>query len=596
MKFSGFKSWLRNERFLSYLNRLSFLASCIALLVALYDLGFKQEKLQEAQLNSFYYVVLLIGIAAILCRYFVLKVKVPAKIRILDAILGTLILLLSIVKTDVLMENFPGLQFLNKMGYMYFASLVYFIRELATINFRFNKAYLNPAQLFISSFLGIIIVGTGLLMLPKATHEGIGLLDALFTSTSAVCVTGLIVVDTGSYFTTFGQSILLLLMQLGGLGIMTFASYFSYFFRGQTSFENQLLLKDATNSERIGEVFGVLKKILSITFITELLGAVFIYFSLSENEFSQISDRIFFSVFHAISGFCNAGFSTLENSLYEPIFRFNYPLHLVIAVLFILGGIGFPIVLNIYKYLKYTFSNLLLKLNNKRPLPYSPWVINLNTRIVIVTTIILLSVGTLGFYILEYNNTLAEHNWFGKIVTAFFGAATPRTAGFNTVDMQALNVSTLMLIFMLMWIGASPASTGGGIKTSTIAIAALNFVSLGKGKDRIEVYKREVSSNSIRRAFAIISLSLMVISIAIFLMTIFEKDIAIIDIAFEAFSAYSTVGLSTGITSSLSSSSKIVLIFTMFIGRVSMLTLLIAMLRKVKHLNYRVPTDEILIN
>ncbi|TQI70040.1 potassium uptake TrkH family protein [Gramella sp. Hel_I_59] len=596
MKFSGFKSWLRNERFLSYLNRLSFFASCIALLVALYDLGFKQEKLQEAQLNSFYYVVLLIGIAAILCRYFVLKVKVPAKIRILDAILGTLILLLSIVKTDVLMENFPGLQFLNKMAYMYFASLVYFIRELATINFRFNKAYLNPAQLFISSFLGIILVGTGLLMLPKATHEGIGLLDALFTSTSAVCVTGLIVVDTGSYFTTFGQSILLLLMQLGGLGIMTFASYFSYFFRGQTSFENQLLLKDATNSERIGEVFGVLKKILSITFVTELLGAIFIYFSLSENELSQISDRIFFSVFHAISGFCNAGFSTLENSLYEPIFRFNYPLHLVIAVLFILGGIGFPIVLNIYKYLKYTFSNLLLKLNKKRPLPYSPWVINLNTRIVIVTTIILLSVGTLGFYILEYNNTLAEHNWFGKIVTAFFGAATPRTAGFNTVDMQALNVSTLMLIFMLMWIGASPASTGGGIKTSTIAIAALNFVSLGKGKDRIEVYKREVSSNSIRRAFAIISLSLMVISIAIFLMTIFEKDIAIIDIAFEAFSAYSTVGLSTGITSSLSSSSKIVLIFTMFIGRVSMLTLLIAMLRKAKHLNYRVPTDEILIN
>ena len=596
MKFSGFKSWLRNERFLSYLNRLSFFASCIALLVALYDLGFKQEDLQEAQLNSFYYVVLLIGVAAILCRYFVLKVKVPARIRFLDAILGTLILLLSIVKTDILMENFPGLQFLNKMVYMYFASLVYFIRELATINFRFNKAYLNPAQLFISSFLGIILVGTGLLMLPKATHEGIGLLDALFTSTSAVCVTGLIVVDTGSYFTTFGQSILLLLMQLGGLGIMTFASYFSYFFRGQTSFENQLLLKDATNSERIGEVFGVLKKILSITFLTELLGAIFIYFSLSENELSQISDRIFFSVFHAISGFCNAGFSTLENSLYEPIFRFNYPLHLVIAVLFILGGIGFPIVLNIYKYLKYTFSNLLLKLNNKRPLPYSPWVINLNTRIVITTTIILLSVGTLGFYILEYNNTLAEHNWFGKIVTAFFGAATPRTAGFNTVDMQALNVSTLMLIFMLMWIGASPASTGGGIKTSTIAIAALNFISLGKGKDRIEVYKREVSSNSIRRAFAIISLSLMVISIAIFLMTIFEKDIAIIDIAFEAFSAYSTVGLSTGITSSLSSSSKIVLIFTMFIGRVSMLTLLIAMLRKAKHLNYRVPTDEILIN
>jgi len=596
LKFSGFKSWLRNERFLRYLNLLSFLSSFIALLVAIYDLGFKQEELQEAQLNSFYYIVLIIGAAAILCRYFIFKVKIPTKIKVLDIILGILLLLLSIVKTNVLMDNIPALQFLNKMAYMYLAAMVYFIRELATIDFNFHKTYLNPAQLFISSFLGIIAIGTGLLMLPKATHAGISLLDALFTSTSAVCVTGLIVVDTGTYFTTFGQTILIFLMQLGGLGVMTFASYFSYFFRGQTSFENQLLLKDATNSERIGEVFGVLKKILSIAFLTEVIGAGLIYLSITRNELELISDRLFFSVFHAVSSFNNAGFSTLENSLYEPEFRFNYSLHMIIAVLFILGGIGFPIVLNLYKYLKYSLEDLLRKLNNQRPLPYAPWVINLNTRIVIVTTIILLSTGTLGFYLLEYNNTLAEHDGYGKIITAFFGASTPRTAGFNTVDMQALNISTLLLIFMLMWIGASPASTGGGIKTSTIAVAALNFISLGKGKDRIEVYKREVSKNSIRRAFAIISLSLMIISIAIFMMSIFDKNVPIVNLAFEAFSAYSTVGLSTGITAGLSSSSRIVLIFTMFIGRVSMLTLLIALLRKAKHLNYRVPTDEILIN
>lgn len=596
MKFSGFKSWLQNERFLRNLNRFSFILSLITVLVAIYDLGFKQAKSEEQQLNSFYFTVLAIGIVAILLRYLLFKIKFRLKVRIFDGLLGIIFLLLFLVKTDGILENFPALGFLNKMAYMYIAALVYFIREFSTVEFEFKKQYLNPAQLFITSFLGIILIGTALLMLPKATHTGISLLDALFTSTSAVCVTGLIVVDTGSYFTIFGQSIILVLMQIGGLGIMTFASYFSYFFRGQTSYQNQLMLKDATNSEKISEVFSVLKKILFITFLIELIGTIWIYFTLSKVEISHIGDRIFFSIFHAVSGFCNAGFSTLESSLYDPDFRFNYPLQLGIAFLFILGGIGFPIVLNLYKYVKYLFRNLMLKIQKQRPLPYSPWVINLNTRIIIVTTTILLGVGTIGFYIFEYNNSLAEHNWFGKIVTAFFGASTPRTAGFNTVDVGALNFSTLMMIFMLMWIGASPASTGGGIKTSTIAISTLNFLSLARGKDRIEVYKREISQASVRRAFAIISLSLMIIGLSIFLLASFEENKTLLSIAFESFSAYSTVGLSTGITADLSSYSKIVIIFTMFIGRVSMLTLLIAMLRRVKHLNYRYPTDEILIN
>jgi len=596
LKFSGFRSWLKNERFLSNLNRFSFLLSLVTILGVLYDLGFRHAEYEEEQLSHFYFGTLIVGVFAILLRYFIFKVRFRLKVRFFDSILGTLFVLLIFIKIEGVLETFPFMQFMNKMVYVYLAALIYFVREFSTIEFRFNGEHLNPAQLFIASFLLIILAGTALLLLPRATYEGISLLDALFTSTSAVCVTGLIVVDTGSYFTLFGQTIILILMQIGGLGIMTFASYFSYFFRGQTSYQNQLMLKDATNSEKIGEVFNVLKKILFITFIVELLGAIFIYFSLNNSEISHIGHRLFFSIFHAVSGFCNAGFSTLENSLYEPDFRFNYPLHLVIALLFILGGIGFPIVLNIYKYLKYSIKNLYLKIKNKTPLPYSPWVINLNTRIVIVTTILLLSIGTIGFYAFEYNNTLAEHNWFGKIVTAFFGAATPRTAGFNTVDVSALNFSTIMLMFLLMWIGASPASTGGGIKTSTIALTTLNFLSLAKGKDRIEVYRREVSQASVRRAFAIISLSLMVIGFSIFLIATFDQDKTLLSIAFESFSAYSTVGLSTGITADLSSYSKVVIIVTMFIGRVSMLTLLIAMLRRVKHLNYRYPSDEILIN
>lgn len=377
---------------------------------------------------------------------------------------------------------------------------------------------------------------------------------------------------------------------------MTFASYFSYFFRGNTSYENQIMLKDVTSSEKIGEVLSVLKKILLITALVELIGFIMIYFSLSKDQISEVSDRLFFSLFHAVSGFCNAGFSTLEQSLYDPAFRFNYPLHLIIAFLFILGGIGFPILLNLYRYVIYLFKDKLLRITKKRESLHSPWVINLNTRIVIVTTTILLILGTSGFYFFEYNNTLAEHNWYGKIVTSFFGASTPRTAGFNTVDTSALNFSTLMIIFLLMWIGASPASTGGGIKTSTIAVSTLNFLSLARGKNRIEVYKREISETTIKRAFAIISLSLMVIGISVFLIAAFEENKSLLSIAFEAFSAYSTVGLTTGITDDLSSPSKIVIIFTMFIGRVSMLTIMIAMLRRVRHLNYRYPQDEILIN
>ncbi len=596
MKFSGFRSWLKNERFLTYLNRVSFFLSLITILVALYDLGFRHLQKEEEQLNLFYLGALLIGVIAILLRYFLFRIRFRLKVRIFDTILGAIFTLLILVKIDGILENFPFLEFMNRMAYLYIAALFYFIREFSTIEFNFNNRYLDPAQIFIGSFLFIILAGTALLMLPRATHEGISLLDALFTSTSAVCVTGLIVVDTGSYFTVFGQSIILFLMQIGGLGIMTFASYFSYFFRGQTSYQNQLMLKDATNSEKIGEVFSVLKKILFITFIVEFIGGIFIYFSLNNSEIAHIKDRLFFSAFHAVSGFCNAGFSTLENSLYEPDFRFNYPLQIILAVLFILGGIGFPIVLNIYKYIKYSITNLILKIRKNRPLPYSPWVINLNTRIVILTTFVLLATGTIGFYAFEYNNTLAEHNWFGKIVTAFFSAATPRTAGFSVIDITALNLSTLMMIFLLMWIGASPASTGGGIKTSTIAVATLNFLSLAKGKDRIEVYRREISHASVRRAFSIISLSMVVIGLSIFLIASFDRDKSLLSIAFESFSAYSTVGLSTGITSELSSYSKVVVIFTMFIGRVSMLTLLIAILRRVKHHNYRYPTDEILIN
>jgi len=591
--FKNIISELYRERRLS---KIAAILSIFGISLLIFDLGFIHIESEKKILKSLYYAIISLGFIIVLVRSFEPRQQTPKKVRLFDWVLTASFGLLLLLRIDFIVVNLEFLKFFNQMGWLYLALFLFFIREISTFKVNFKKDILNPAQLFVASFLLIIFLGTFLLLLPKATHSGIGLIDALFTATSAVCVTGLIVVDTGSYFTTFGQSVIMVLIQLGGLGIMTFASYFSYFFRGNTSYANQLMLKDISNSEKIGEVFMVLKKILLLTFAIEAAGALFIYFNIDSAIITSVSDRIFFSVFHSISGFCNAGFSTLENSLYEPGFRFNYPLHLIIAVLFILGGIGFPILLNLYKYLRYYVFRKLQKFKDPHKANYMPWVLNLNSRIVLTTTSLLLVTGTVFFYIFEYNNTLTEHSEFGKIVTAFFGAATPRTAGFNTVDTSALHFSTLMLVFLLMWIGASPASTGGGIKTSTFALATLNFFSLARGKDRIEVYKREVSDISIRRAFGIISLSLIVIGLAVFLMTFFEQDKNIVAITFEAFSAYSTVGLSMGITAGLSASSKLIIIATMFIGRVSMLTLLIAILRNIKHLNYRYPSEEILIN
>ncbi len=537
------------------------------------------------------------GCISIGLRYLFYTSRPAIKVRVIDSILLTLFLFLILLKIDFITDHLGFLSFFNKKGWLHLALFLYFLREYFSLRIDFNREYLNPAQLFIASFLLIILAGAFLLLLPNATYSGISLVDSLFTSTSAVCVTGLIVVDTGSFFTQFGQNVILVLIQLGGIGIMTFASYFSYFFRGQSSYENQLTMRDMTNSDKIGEVFSVLKKIITITFSIELVGAILIFFSLDKIYFTSFADKIFFSIFHSISGFCNAGFSTLENSLYEPGFQFNYPLHLIIALLFILGGLGFPILLNVITYFRHLIINRILPVGyNQKPL-HRPWVININTRIVMVTTFLLLFLGTLFFYILEYNNTLAIHpSEFGKIVTAFFGAATPRTAGFNSVDTSALNFTTLMMIFLMMWIGASPASTGGGIKTSTFAIATLNFFSLAKGKTRIEIYKREIADISVRRSFAIISLSFLVIGVSVMFIVTFEPEQTLLKIAFESFSAYSTVGLSMGLTSSLSDYSKLVLIATMLIGRVSMLTILIALMRRVKHLNYRYPSEEILIN
>lgn len=576
-----------------YLYRSAFLLSLAGIFAFLSDFAFALSPENQRWVNGFYFLVLAIGLISTGVRYYENKELFKRKVFIFD--------LITILYTlGVIFYHFYTRQYSDHQTVFYddiwvkFAIVFTFIREFSDLDIKYKRTFLNPGQLFIISFLFIILFGAVLLMAPMATVGGISFVDALFTSTSAVCVTGLIVVDTATYFTLFGQTIILCLIQVGGLGILTFASYFSYFFKGGTTYENQLVLGDLVNSKTIGDVFSLLKYILLITFTIELLSAFLIYTSIDTSYFESQGEQIFFSVFHAVSAFCNAGFSTLTNNLFEAGFKYNYYLHLTIMVTLVLGGLGFPIVVNIMKYFRYKIVQLFSFSKKKKK--YKAWVININSRITLVTTFILILVGFIGYYTLEQNHTLADHNGFGKIVTALFGATTPRTAGFNTVDMTLLSYPTVIMMLLLMWIGASPSSTGGGIKTSTFAIATLNILSLARGKTRVEIFRREIADITIRRSFAIISLSLIVIGFGIFLITIVDSELNLKDIAFEVFSAFGTVGLSLGITAKLSSFSKIVLVLVMFIGRVNMLTLVIAVFTKEKRKNYRYPTEEIVIN
>lgn len=580
--------------FVGFVRRVPFISSLLSIILFLYDIGFEHHAPGFESFKVFYIATVIFGAIAMLMRYFYRKSR--PRLAILPFELALFLFFVLLVLYHFNIPLLRPLLILKHSFWLHIAIFLVFIREVSTIIVDYKRTILNPAQLFVLSFLLITVIGGFLLMLPNATHNGISLLDAMFTSTSAVCVTGLVVVDTGSYFTEFGQIVIAILIQLGGIGIMTFASYFSYFFRGVSSFENQLVLREMTNTEKFGEVFSILKKIILVTFIIEVIGALLIFQSLDITLFQSLYDRVFFSAFHAISGFCNAGFSTLQNSFYEAPYQFNYSIHLIIAMLIIFGGLGFPIVFNLMKYIQLKTKSLVLSLFRVKHIKPNAWVLNINTRIVIMTTLILIVSGTFLFFVFEYDNTLSVHSLGGKIVTAFFEAVTTRTAGFNTVDTASITTPTLLIVIFLMWVGASPGSTGGGIKTSSLALAILNIISIAKGKSRLEIFNREVSQNSVNRAFAVMILSIFAISISILSISFFDSDKGFLNISFECVSAYSTVGLSRGITADLTSASKIVLIFTMFIGRVSMLTLLIAVFKKIGSERYRYPSENILIN
>ncbi len=503
--------------------------------------------------------------------------------------------ILVIVEIITILSEFEHSLFETFFNFRYiieYGLLLYFFIRISFLVRRVYALYFNPAILFIGSFAVIALGGTFLLMLPASTTNGISFIDALFTATSATSVTGLIVVDTAKDFTYFGQTIIMVLFQLGGLGMLTFTSFFAYFFKSGSSFRESLYMKDIMGSnDELGSIMKKVMQVVVFSLIIEAIGAILIYTSLPFTD--KIAKQSFFSIFHAISAYCNAGFSLESEGLYDINFRFNYYFQWIVMGLIIFGGLGYHIAYNVVQYLKRYVINL-FRTKNKI---FLSRVILLNTKIVLYTTLLLIVTGTCFFLVSEQQTNLIEHTtWFGKFTTALFSSVTARTAGFNTVDFANFSIPGILVMILLMWIGASPASTGGGIKTTTFAIATLNIIFVAKDQPYIEIGTRRIAPQSVRRAFAIIAISLICIGSGILLLLIFNPEFNLIQISFEAFSAFSTVGVSMGITSFLSNNSKVVVIVLMFLGRIGLLNLLIGLLKSVNQEDYSYPEENILIN
>ncbi|GAB3820370.1 TrkH family potassium uptake protein [Pontibacter rugosus] len=465
--------------------------------------------------------------------------------------------------------------------------LVFLIVELLETRIHLRTIQLKPSLTFLLSFIFLILLGTGLFMLPKMTNapDGMRFIDALFMSASASCVTGLAVVDPGTYFTFSGQVVLLLLIQMGGLGILTFATFFASLMKQGIGIKQHVAMYELLESESLFSTKGLLRKLIFLTLVIEGIGAVAIFFMWGpEAQFTNLGSKIFFSVFHAVSAFCNGGFSLYPEGLYTQPIRFSYLLHLVIAMLIILGGLGFPTILDL-------FSPTAMR--NRMAKPWRNW--KMMTRVVVYTTAILLTIGTVGFFLLEYFNTLSDMNFAEALITAFFQSVTTRTAGFNTVDISALTVPTLLMFIVLMFIGASPGSTGGGIKTTTFSVILFAVLTTIRNKRNMEIGHRTIPHSVAYKAFTVFAFAVGFNMLFVFILAITDAQFDILKLAFEQVSAFATVGLSTGITAGLSDAGKSVIILSMYMGRVGTLTLALALSTRASSIAYKYPATHLAV-
>ena len=442
---------------------------------------------------------------------------------------------------------------------------------------------LKPAQLMLTSFAAAICIGTILLMLPAATISGArtSLLDSMFTATSATCVTGLIVKDTATYFSRFGQCVILALIQIGALGIMTFSVSLAIFARKRVEMQRQIEMQEMLDQDTIASIKDLLKFIVRMALAFEVAGAAALFLSW-RGEIGGHGLTAFHAVFHSVSAFCNAGFSTFSDSLMR--FAGDIPTNAAVIVLIAFGGFGFTVVRDIMGNLR------------ERAFRKSPRILSLRvqTKIVLAASTILTLAGAALFYLLERNSLLAGAGIKDSILMSLFQSVTARTAGFNTCDFGMLSSATLMVVIILMFIGASPGSTGGGIKTTTVAVLWSAIAGGLRKRPDAELYRRTIPTEVIQKALSVLIISLIVV-LAFGLVLLYHEERPFAGIMFETVSAFGTVGLSTGVTPQLSTAGKVAVTLLMFTGRLGPLTIAYAFLRQRRPAQYRYAEERVMI-
>ena len=439
-----------------------------------------------------------------------------------------------------------------------------------------NKTKLNGVQILALGFLVLIIIGAIILSLPISSKSGepTNFLDAIFTSTSAVCVTGLVTLNTSAHWSTFGQTVIITLIEIGGLGFMSFAVLISLILGKKITLRERLVMQEAMNTFSIQGLVKMVKYVLAFTVSVQFFGAL-----LLSTQFVPeygISKGIFYSIFHSISAFCNAGFDLFGTSLIG--YSNNTVVILVISALIIIGGLGFTVLLELYNF------KGIKKLS-------------LHAKLVIITTSILVFGGAILMLLFEYNNpqTIANMNIKDKLLNSFFASVSPRTAGFNSLPLSQMTLASKILSIILMLIGGSPGSTAGGLKTVTCGILVLTVISLIRGREDVECFGRRFTKELVIKAFTIVFIGLSLVIGVTMILSYTEVGVSFIELLYECSSALATVGSTLDLTPNLSKVGKVLIMIMMYLGRVGPITVMLALTRKRKKSGYKYPEGKILI-
>lgn len=596
MKNLNFISHVLQVRIEVFLRIFAMVIALLTLSTVVIDFGFSlsaEEKNIAMRIYNFSWWFYFIVFTVRLGIFFYKFRKASAGLTILTGLLIYLTLLprMFSVSPDGLLYSVWW--FLGHLKTTIFVISVFAVLDLSKSIISFLNRKTNPALMMATGFAVIIFIGGLLLLLPRSIAAGANLsvVDAFFVSTSAVCVTGLSPVDISTTFTIDGQLIILALIQIGGLGVMTITSFFALFYMGNTNLYSQLAVKNMIGTDTWNSLLSTLFYILGFTFAIEMIGAAFIWLSVHSTLGMTMQEEVYFAIFHSISAFCNAGFSTLSNNLGNPSFMGINSLYVIISVLVILGGIGFPILMNLKCALFYNVRRLF----NKDYRQYLR-VTTINTKIVLATTTVLLVLSTVAFALIEWNGAFAGMTTWEKIVQSFFHASVPRTAGFNSVDMGSFSNIGILVFMILMWIGGASQSTAGGIKVNTIAVAWANFMSVIRERKSVVILKREVSQESVQRATATVFASILVILLAFIILLATEPGLTPKQLLFEVVSAVGTVGSSLNATAYLTTAGKIIVSLLMFVGRVGLIVVAMSFVKKKGQERFSYPKDNVIIN